>query len=219
MLSRSVKMIIVLSQRCNTTKKGLPYGSPFYCVQLANAVELQGKSALLVSGVVLVKNTLCGSLIDRLHCDLVSALGLGAIAFCGSSLELLDGGLECGLVGLIAGVADLSDQHALLGGLNIRQTKHLLRLEMYARGAKSTVQNCILAEISRNCKHFFNIFCTFLHFPKLCAFLSAALQDVVFIAAMRDAAAEFTVCSQDIQTLAKIPWYFILAKGKPTFLM
>ena len=47
--------------------------------RLANVVELQGHRALLVRGVILVKNTLCSSLVDRLHCDLVSALGLGAI--------------------------------------------------------------------------------------------------------------------------------------------
>ena len=43
--------------------------------RLANAVELQGQRALLVRGVILVQNTLSSSLIDRLHCDLVSALG------------------------------------------------------------------------------------------------------------------------------------------------
>ncbi len=58
--------------------------------RLANAVELQGQRALLVRGVILVQNTLSSSLIDRLHCDLVSALGLGAIAFSGSRLELLE---------------------------------------------------------------------------------------------------------------------------------
>ena len=93
-----------------------------------DAVELQGESALLVSGVILVKNTLRSSLIDSLDCDLVSTLGLGAIAFSGSRLELLERGLQCGLIGLVAGVADLSDLNALLGRLNIRQTKHLLRI-------------------------------------------------------------------------------------------
>ena len=53
--------------------------------RLANAVELQGQRALLVRGVILVQNTLSSSLIDRLHCDLVSALGLGAIAFSASN--------------------------------------------------------------------------------------------------------------------------------------
>ena len=47
--------------------------------RLANAVELQGQRALLVRGVILVQNTLSSSLIDRLHCDLVSALGLGGV--------------------------------------------------------------------------------------------------------------------------------------------
>jgi len=99
--------------------------------RLANAVELQGQRALLVRGVILVQNTLSSSLIDRLHCDLVSALGLGAIAFSGSRVD---------------------------GRLNIRQTKHLLRLEFAPADKKSTVQNGILAKNARNCKHFFKIF-------------------------------------------------------------
>ena len=111
--------------------------------RLANAVELQGQRALLVRGVILVQNTLSSSLIDRLHCDLVSALGLGAIAFSGSRLELL----EC-----------TRHLNALLGRLNIRQTKHLLRLEFAPADKKSTVQNGILAKNARNCKHFFEIF-------------------------------------------------------------
>ena len=93
----------------------------------ADLVQLQGQSALLVSSRILVQNALGNSLIDFLHGNLVSAIGLGAIAFCGSNLELLDGGLQLGLSGTVAGVAHLTDQNALLGRLNIRQTKHLLR--------------------------------------------------------------------------------------------
>ena len=126
--------------------------------RLANAVELQGQRALLVRGVILVKNTLGSSLIDRLHCDLVSALGLGAIAFSGSRLELLECGLQCGLVGLVALVTHTRHENALLGRLDIRQTKHLLRLEFAPADKKSTVQNGILAKNARNCKHFFEIF-------------------------------------------------------------
>ena len=54
-----------------------------------------------MSSRVLVQNALGNRLIDFLHCNLVSAIGLGAIAFCGSSLELLDGGLQLGLRGLV----------------------------------------------------------------------------------------------------------------------
>lgn len=68
---------------------------------LTDLVELQGHSALAVSSRVLVQNALSDSLIDLLDRDLVSAIGLGAIAFCGSALELLDGGLECGLLTLL----------------------------------------------------------------------------------------------------------------------
>ena len=93
----------------------------------AQLVELQSHGALAVSGGILVKNALRHSLIDLLDRNLVCAIGLGAIAFCGSALELLDGGLECGLLSLVAGVSRLGDQNALLGRLDIRLTKHLLR--------------------------------------------------------------------------------------------
>ena len=71
---------------------------------LTDLVELQGHSALAVSSRVLVQNALSDSLIDLLDRDLVSAIGLGAIAFSGSRLELLDGSLQIGLRSLIARV-------------------------------------------------------------------------------------------------------------------
>ncbi|MPM76200.1 hypothetical protein SDC9_123197 [bioreactor metagenome] len=73
-----------------------------------------------------MQNAAGNSLIDFLHRDFVYAIGLGAIAFCGNGLELLDGGLQLGFFGLVAGVFRLRDQNALLGRLDIRQTKHLL---------------------------------------------------------------------------------------------
>ena len=118
----------------------------------ANLVELQGQSALLVSSRILVQNALGNSLIDFLHGNLVSAIGLGAIAFCGSDLELLDGGLQGGLLGLVAGVSRFSDQNALLGRLNIRQTKHLLRQNPRR---KYTMQDDILAVVEPKSKSFF----------------------------------------------------------------
>ena len=111
-----------------------------------------------MSGRILVQNTLGNSLIDLLDRDLVSAIGLGAIAFSGSRLELLECGLQCGLVGLVALITHTRHLNALLGRLNIRQTKHLLRLEFAPADKKSTVQNGILAKNARNCKHFFEIF-------------------------------------------------------------
>ena len=72
-----------------------------WCGLLANVVQLQSQSALLVGCIVLVQQTLGSSLIDALHCDLVSALGLGAIAFNGSyaiensgTLNLYSGSVE-----------------------------------------------------------------------------------------------------------------------------
>ena len=106
-------------------KKGRPAGRPSFGL-LTDLVQLQGHSALAMSGRVLVQNALSDSLIDLLDRDLVSAIGLGAIAFSGSRLELLDGSLQIGLRSLIARVADLTDEDTLLGRLDIRQTKHLL---------------------------------------------------------------------------------------------
>ena len=139
-------------------KKEPSIGRLSFFARLANVVELQGHRALLVRGVILVKNTLCSSLVDRLHCDLVSALGLGAIAFSGSRLELLECGPQCRLVGLVALVTHTRHENALLGRLDIRQTKHLLRLEFAPADKKSTVQNGILTKNARNCKYFFEIF-------------------------------------------------------------
>ena len=98
----------------------------FLFARSADLVELQGHGALAMSSRVLVQNALGNCLIDFLHCNLVSAIGLGAIAFSGSRLELLDGSLQIGLRSLIARVADLTDEDTLLGRLDIRQTKHLL---------------------------------------------------------------------------------------------
>ena len=109
------------------TKKEHPLGVLSCLVQLANVVQLQGHGALLVSGIVLVQNALLDGLINNLDSHLVGALGLGAIAFLGSGLKLLHGGLQSGLVSLVASVTLLGDQNALLGRLDIRQTKHLLR--------------------------------------------------------------------------------------------
>ena len=106
-------------------KKRTPSRVSFWCGSLANAVQLQSQSALLVRCIVLVQQTLGSSLVDALHCDLVSALGLGAIAFNGSSLELLDSGLQCGAIGLVTGIASLGHQNTLLSRLDIRQTIHL----------------------------------------------------------------------------------------------
>ena len=61
-----------------------------------------------MGGIVLVQHTLAHALIDHLHGGLVSALGLGALAFRGSSLKLLDRGLQRAAIGLVAGVAGLS---------------------------------------------------------------------------------------------------------------
>ena len=74
----------------------------FYMVlRSIHLVECDGHSALLVSCVVLVDKTLAGCLVHGLDCDLVRALGLGAIAFGGSDLKLLDSGLADLMLGIV----------------------------------------------------------------------------------------------------------------------
>ena len=139
-------------------------------------VELQRQRALLVRGVVLVQNALRHSLVHGLDRDLVSALGLGAIALRDSSVKLLQRGLERAALRLVAGVARLGQRHALLGRLDIRQTKHLLRciLRWF-----STVQIGILAKFAGNCKHFFRRRPAFLHETRLGGDTNSAIQDFV----------------------------------------
>ena len=62
-------------------------------VRSGQLVELEGHSALLARGVVLVQKTVARSLVNRLDGHLVSALGLAAVAFGQSGLKLLDVGL------------------------------------------------------------------------------------------------------------------------------
>ena len=52
---------------------------------------------------------------------------IAAVAFDHRGLELLDVGLQRGLSGLVLRSLGLVHQDTLLGRLNIRQTKHLLR--------------------------------------------------------------------------------------------
>lgn len=99
--------------------------------------------------------TLGSGLINSLHCDLVSALGLGAIAFNGSSLELLNSSLQCGLLGLIASTSHLCNQYTLFSRLNIRQTKHLLGDKFALRTKNTSTQVSILSYSLNNCKEFF----------------------------------------------------------------
>ena len=90
-------------------------------------VQLDGHAALLVSSVVLMQQTLGSGLIHGLDGHLVSDIGLAAVAFRHGGVKLLQLGLQRGLRGLVLRSFGLGNQHALLGRLDIRQTKHLLR--------------------------------------------------------------------------------------------
>ena len=89
-------------------------------------VQLQGHAALLPGSVVLVQKTLTDCLVHRLDGNLVGALGSGLVAAFHSSLELLQVGLQLGLVGLILLVSNLGRKDILLRGLNVGHGFHLL---------------------------------------------------------------------------------------------
>ena len=119
-------------------------------------VQLQGHAALLVGGIVLVQNAVTDGLIHRLDGHLVSALGLAAVALRHRGLELLDVGPECRPNGPVLQRLGLVHQNTLLGRLNVRQTKHLLRMTIYRHSMP--VQVIIVADRARKCKNYFQIF-------------------------------------------------------------
>src|SRR5699024_7390261 len=57
---------------------------------LRHMVELQGEAALLAGSVILMQNLLLDRLVNGLDGSLVSAIGLIAVAFCQSRVELLE---------------------------------------------------------------------------------------------------------------------------------
>ena len=95
-------------------------------VLLGQLVDLQGHAALLAGSVVLVQNTLDNSLVHGLDSDLVSGLGGSLVTGDQSSVELLQVGLQLGLVGLVLLVSDLGREDILLGGLDVGHELHLL---------------------------------------------------------------------------------------------
>ena len=107
-------------------------------------VELHSHGALLVSGIVLVQQTLGSSLIHGLNGHLLSGIGLAAVAFGHRGLKLLQVGLQRGLLSLVLRRLGSLHQNQLFGSLDIGLTKHLLRCcFMFLRSFPSQI--CILA--------------------------------------------------------------------------
>ena len=73
-----------------------------------------------------MQNTLDNSLVNSLDSNLVGSLGSGLVAGNQSSVELLQVGLQLGLVGLVLLVSDLGRDDILLGGLDVGHELHLL---------------------------------------------------------------------------------------------
>ena len=73
-----------------------------------------------------MQQTLDNSLVNRLDCDLVSSLSGSLVAGHQSGVELLQVGLQLGLVSLVLLISDLGRNDILLRGLNVGHGSHLL---------------------------------------------------------------------------------------------
>ena len=96
-------------------------GREIFSEKSGQLVQLQGHGALLAGSVVLVQQALENSLVDRLNSLLVSSLSDGLITGNQSSVELLQVGLQLGLISLVLLVCDLGRNDILLGGLDVGQ--------------------------------------------------------------------------------------------------
>ena len=93
---------------------------------LLEAVELLSDAALLMGSSVLVEDTLADGLVDGGNGNLGGSGSGFLIAGSGSSLELLDVGLQQRLVRLVSLVLSLGNENSFLGRFNVRHEKHLL---------------------------------------------------------------------------------------------
>ena len=100
-------------------------------------VELLSNAALLMSGSVLVEDTLAHGLVDGGNGDLSSNSSSFLVSGSGSSLELLYVGLQQRLVRLVGVVSGFGDKHSLLGRFNVRHEKHLLHISNYKVSKKA----------------------------------------------------------------------------------
>lgn len=87
---------------------------------LCHLVEHLGELALLVSGVVLVKDVLGYSLVNLLNSSSVCNLCFVLVACFYSSIELLDSSLELALEHLVLKSLGGNNFNALLSGFNVR---------------------------------------------------------------------------------------------------
>lgn len=88
---------------------------------LCHLVQLDGEAALLVCGVVLMKNSAADSLVDLLHSELVRSHCSLFIARRQGSVILLDKSLELRLEHLVLQSLVAIYENSLLRGLNVSQ--------------------------------------------------------------------------------------------------
>ena len=101
-------------------------GREIFSEKSGQLVQLQSQAALLAGSVVLVQKTLQDSLVNGLDSNLVGSLGSSLVAGDQSGVELLQVGLQLGLVSLVLLVSDLGRDNVLLGRLNVGHFVELL---------------------------------------------------------------------------------------------
>ena len=92
-------------------------GREIFSEKLGQLVQLQSHAALLAGSVVLVQKTLDNSLVHGLDSGLVSSFSNGLVAGNQSSVELLQVGLQLGLVSLVLLVSNLERMTSFLEDL------------------------------------------------------------------------------------------------------
>lgn len=95
--------------------------------QLCHLVELQSELALLVSGVVLVKDSLGNSLVNLLYSSLVCFCSGSLVAGFNSSVVLLYNSAKLTLEHLVLESLCRNNLYTLFSGLNVRHSFYSLQ--------------------------------------------------------------------------------------------
>jgi len=105
-----------------------PFSMPFcFRLNLRHLVELQCELALLVSSVVLVKDSLSNSLVNLLNCQLVCISSSSLVTGLNSSIVLLNDGTELALEHLVLESLGSNNLYTLFSGLNVRHIFYSLQ--------------------------------------------------------------------------------------------
>ena len=106
-------------KRIETARSSIPFKCYLLTQELCHLVELKSKAGLLVSGVVLVKDTVSNCLVYLLNSKSVKLRSSGLVAGLNSSVELLDSSLKLALDHLVSKRLSLVYKYTLFSGLNV----------------------------------------------------------------------------------------------------